>query len=133
MNVVIEPINDVKRLKLSQKDETTMVDFMNRSKDVWTGSVDGKVACVWGIAPPSLMSNRAYMWLYTTDLVKEHQFTFVRRSQIEVEKLLETYDIIAGHCVAGSKRSMRWLKWLGATFSEPEGDLVPFQIRKKHG
>lgn len=131
MNVAIKPDRDIGSLHLSKYDAEIMRTCIALSSDVWTGLVDGEIACIWGVAPPSLLSTRAYLWLYVTELVKEHQFTFVRHSQVEIAKLLQIYDVITGHCIIGSTSSIRWLKWLGATFGEPDGKLIPFQIRKK--
>ena len=133
MKLSIRPSCDLKRLSLSKADARIMETCVALSSDVWTGMIDGEVVCVWGVAPPSLMSQRAYLWLYTTDKVKEHQFSFVRHSQIVLEDLLNVYDLITGHCVIGQDNSIRWLKWLGAQFGEPDGKLIPFQIRRKHG
>jgi hypothetical protein len=131
MKVAINADRDISSLHLSGPDSVIMNTCIAMSSDVWTGLVDGKVACMWGVAPPSLLSFKAYLWLYTTDVLKEHQFVFVRHSQVEIKRLLEEYDLIVGHCVLGATQSMRWLKWLGATFGEPERGLIPFQIRKK--
>lgn len=105
-----------------------------KAATLWEGKIDGKTVCVWGMVPPTIMSDQAYIWLYTNDeLVREHQFVFVRRSQRMIEQMLEEYPRIVGHCLVDSPRSIRWLKWLGATFGPPSGMLVPFEIRKKHG
>src|SRR5205823_6185883 len=85
----------------------------------WTGTVDGEQACAWGLIAPTVLSERAYLWLITTNLVDEHKFIFVRHSQRFMEVMLDKYPVIVGHCVVGEERSMRWLKWLGATFRNP--------------
>lgn len=101
---------------------------------LWEGSVDGELACMWGLIPPTLLSNRAYLWLYTTELIKDHQFLFVRHSQRVMEEMLKEYPIIIGHSSINADRSIRWLRWLGAEFGEPiSNNLVPFIIRKKDG
>ncbi len=107
--------------------------YIARSTWTWVGEADGVVACVWGVITPTLLSNRAYIWLITTALAEEHQFLLVRYSRMALDELLEHYDEIHGHCMIGHSQSIRWLRWLGAEFSEPQGQLVPFVIRKKHG
>lgn len=98
---------------------------------VWVGMVDRKFICTWGLIPPTLLSDQAYLWLYTTEAVKDHEFIFVRKSQQAIEQMLERYPTIVGCAQVGADRSIRWLKWLGAKFAEPEGKLIPFVIRKK--
>lgn len=100
------------------------------SHQVWVGSCDGEFVCAWGLAPPSLMSTHAYLWLYTTPAVKQHQFLFVRHSQRMVEHMLMRYDCIVGHVAADAEDSQRWLKWLGAEFLFPTGKLIPFRIKR---
>lgn len=98
---------------------------------VWVGMVDGKFLCTWGLIPPTLLSDQAYLWLYTTDAIRDHEFIFVRKSQLVMEQMLERHKMIVGYAQAGADRSIRWLKWLGAVFGDPVGDLIPFVIRKK--
>ena len=105
--------------------------FVTMSTTMWAGSVDGKLLCLWGLVPPTLLSDQAYLWLHTTEEAKEHEFVLVRRSQIELAKMLKEFPRIIGHCNVGAEQSIRWLKWLGATFGQPDGRLVPFVIRKQ--
>ena len=116
---------------LSDGDMAIMDQCMLLSETLWIGMVDKKFACVWGIIPPTLMSTRAYLWLYTTELIKEHQFVFVRHSQRAIELILQDYECIIGHCLVDAEHSKRWLKWLGAEFGHPDGRKIPFVIRKK--
>lgn len=117
--------------KLSDNEVKIFNRFIEASTKVYSGVVDEKILCLWGLIPPTLLSDQAYLWLYTTPAAEEHQFVLVRRGQIEVKKMLEEYPKIVGHCEVGAARSIRWLKWLGATFGEPEGKLVPFVIKKQ--
>lgn len=119
--------------KMTVEEQGIMNSFLYASQDLYIGTVDGEIACVWGCVPPTLLSSQAYIWLYTTELALEHQFTFIRHSQIAVEKLLEKYDFITGTTITGNDRAVRWLKWLGAKFQEPIGRKMSFEIRKKHG
>lgn len=101
------------------------------STSCWLGSIDGETVCAWGLIPPSILSQRAYIWLITTDKVEEHQFTFVRQSQIWIGYMLNTYPTLCGHAEIGNKRGIRWLKWLGARFGQPDNGKIPFEIRKE--
>lgn len=95
------------------------------------GFGDGKLVCVWGLVPPTIMSNSAYLWLQVLAPIEPYQFVFVRHSQRAIEMALEKYPVIVGHCRVGAETSMRWLRWLGARFAEPDGMLVPFIIKRK--
>lgn len=105
---------------------------LQASSEVWAGHIDSDLACVWGVCPPTLLSDRAYLWLWTSPAVKGNEFIFIRHSQRVVEALLEEFPILYGKVIATAEESKRWLKLLGAKFLEPEDNLsIPFQIRKK--
>lgn len=106
---------------------------IRNASNLWLGFIDGKLVCTWGLVPPSLLSNNAYLWLYTTGAIERHEFTFVRQSQIAVKEMLQRYPVIVGHALVGNDRGIRWLKWLGAEFQEGKGEAVVFVIRRKDG
>lgn len=109
----------------------TLQSCLAMSTHSWVGQVDGKVACVWGLIPGTILSEAAYLWLLTTDILVENQFLFIRHSQRMIEAMLRIYPVITGHVLSGEDRSMRWIKWLGAEFLKPEGLKVPFIIKAK--
>ena len=103
------------------------------SEERWVGLADGQIACLWGLIPPSILSDRAYLWLYHNELVNEHKFAFVRHSQRQVQIMLEHYPTIIGDCLIGNRLGRRWLEWLGASFGDPKEKFIPFKIKAKHG
>jgi hypothetical protein len=46
-----------------------------------------------------------------------------------VQEMLKLFPTITGHVKVGVESSIRWLRWLGAKFGEPEGPYMPFKIR----
>ncbi len=118
---------------LSTVDLKKFQQFVLVSQAVWYCEVEGEFIGMWGVIPPTLLSDWAYMWVYTNEKVKEHQFVFIRHSQIAIAQVLEEWREVHGHAEASSSKSIRWLKWLGAEFFEPEGKLIPFIIRRKDG
>jgi hypothetical protein len=107
--------------------------WLRRSEEVWLGMHDDEVACVYGLAPPTAISNRAYLWLLTTELVEKHKFLFVRHSQLVIEDALRRYDVIVGHVAVGNTPARRWLRWLGAAIDVPEKGFSKFEIRRRDG
>jgi len=126
-----ELISSVDGVKLVGEELEIFNRFIAASAFVYSGIVNDKVVCLWGLIPPTLLSDQAYLWLHTTPAAEEHQFILVRRGQIEMKKMLEEYPKIVGHCEVQATRSIRWLKWLGAKFGEAEGSLVPFIINRQ--
>lgn len=115
--------------KLTELQWAKFNQFAQASLLLWSGEFKGQLLCLWGLIPPTILSDQAYLWLYTTEAAKDHEFVLVRRSQIELRKMLEAFPRIVGHCEVGAERSIRWLRWLGARFGEPDGKLIPFVIR----
>lgn len=111
------------------EDEVTALNRCLRSTArLWLGFADDQFVCMWGLIPPTLLSQEAYLWLLSTEAVKEHEFIFVRNSQLAIEGMLKEFPIIVGHVAIGAKRSIRWIKWLGGVLGEPEGKLISFRI-----
>jgi hypothetical protein len=104
-----------------------------RASERWLGKVDGKIACIWGLIPPTFLSDSAYLWLYCNELVAEHKFTFIRHSQRQLEIMLNYYPVIVGHCFADNRSAQKWLVWLGAKWDTPEGKVIPFKIGAENG
>lgn len=113
--------------------EEILRECLYRSREVRFGLVDGDLACMWGLIPPTLLSSTAWLWLVTTEIVAENKFLFIRHSQRWIEEALKIYPEIIGDCLVGNASAQRWLKWLGAEFQEPVGGRRPFIIRAKHG
>ena len=126
---------EVKRLissspndKMNDVEMKAMDACLLLSHEIWIGKVKGEIACVWGLCPPTLMSNQAYLWLYTNHLVEEHKFLFVRRSQRWMEEVLKDYKKIVGFCSPDNARAIRWIEWMGGKFSYNETQAV-FEIK----
>ncbi len=101
------------------------------SSHCWVANVDDNLACVWGLITPSLLSDKAYLWLHTFPNLP--RLTFARRSREVMDKMLEKHKIIVGHCHRDNRRARLWLEWMGAEFGHGSsyGDLVTWQIRQQ--
>ena len=110
--------------------ERILRECVYRSTQVRYGFVDGEIAAMWGLIPPTLLSSSAYLWLLTTEIAAEHKFLLVRHSQRWIEDALKVYPTIVGD--VGNPAAKRWLAWLGAEFSE---DGLKFKIERRvlHG
>lgn len=118
---------------LSARESKALEEYLAFSAKLYIGAIHGKLCCAWGLIPPTLISDQAYLWLFSTEAVDEYKFLFVRNSQRAIEEMLEEWPIITGFCDLTNARSMRWLRWLGATFGDPIPPMIPFTIRKSHG
>lgn len=128
----IQDAHDVAQGPL-MKQLTPLIGYMTMSDRTYVGIVDGEIVCVWGVLRQSLLSTRGYLWLLTTEKAEEHKFLLIRWSQRIIENLLKRYSALIGECVIEDERARRWMRFLGATFSHPEGKTIPFQIVGKNG
>jgi hypothetical protein len=115
-------------LELSKQDRAAMDYCSLMSVSMWAGLINGELAAMWGLMPPTVLSNQAYLWLYTTEAMEGHEFILVRHSQMVVKEMLKEYPSICGHAVVSNHKAVRWLKWLGAKFEHPIGGGLPFRI-----
>lgn len=122
---------DLSPLRLTAMEWKIMRVCLTMSEEIFLGRIDGDLVCIWGLAPPMLLSNQAYLWLWVSPKLEEHKFTFVRRSQMVVQEALKDWPIITGHCQIGDEKACKWLRWLGATFGAPDGRRIPFQITRR--
>lgn len=130
-----QPVNAeiVKRSAVRNVPRATEIlhEVVSRSVEVWQGLIDGRVECVWGLIPPTILSERAWLWLIYTDTIEQHKFIFVRNSQRYIEDALTRYPEIVGEVDPKSSLSVRWLRWLGAEFVGTRGQNWSFSIRKR--
>jgi hypothetical protein len=116
---------------LTDHERNTLSQGLSFSSKIWVGTWAGELVCVWGLIPPTLLSDSAYLWLFCTEKLEEHKFLFIRWSQLEMGEMLRLYPRIIGVTDPQNERAVRWLRWLGAEFGELNGKLLPFRIRSR--
>jgi hypothetical protein len=114
---------------LSEFNQDTMARAIRNSDWVWIGDVNGEIFGYWGLIPPILLSDRAYLWFMHTPALSKYAFRFIRHSRGVAAELLNHYCVLVGHGRMGDRCSLAWLKWCGAKFLEPQGELIPFEIK----
>ena len=113
---------------LPSMDQETMHRAMHNSTRVWVGFDDDDVLAVWGLIPPTILSDVAYLWLFTTSNLQDHIFMFIRHSQRAMADIIRSFPVVVGHCLNTNAKAIRWLKWLGAEFAEPHDGIISFRI-----
>lgn len=85
---------------------------------IWTlvGLMDGKLACVFGLAPlDGLLGRRGAPWMLGTHELDRHPGVLMRRCRGYVTGMLTHYPHLLNFVDARNARSIRWLKRLGFT------------------
>lgn len=90
----------------------------NNGSPMFTATVDGIPACMWGIEKKSLLSVWM-LWMLTTDAIDEHPIRFLRESRKIIKSLYSAYGTLEGMVDDDFRVSARWLRWLG--FREVSG------------
>lgn len=126
-------ISSAPGVSLEENESKIMRECAGMSMNLYAGFADEQFVCAYGLIPPSFLSEQAYIWLYATPALEENKFVFLRHSQRIVEEMLKLYPRLIGFCSRGNVKAIRWIKWLGGKFAEPEGDRVNFVIRQSHG
>jgi hypothetical protein len=104
----------------------------------WTGTVDDRPVCIFGVAPASLLGSVGVPWMIGTQEIDSHAKAFLRRNKAYVERMSELYNYLVNFVDARNTRAIGWLKWLGFTILEaqPHGpDGLPFhrfEMRAHH-
>jgi len=82
----------------------------------YTAMFDDEPAAIFGVVHPSLMAAVGIPWLLGTPLLEKHWRAFAKASRLVIDALKGDYPVMTNIAHAENRLSMRWLRWLGATF-----------------
>lgn len=117
--------------KLSEYDLKRFDRYLRSTTVIWAGVRNGQIVNLWGVIPPTMLADVAYLWHYLLAPADEHTFVLARYSRLAVERVLARYPRIVGHCKVDDEEAQKWIRWLGGEFSYPDGPLIPFTIASK--
>lgn len=99
--------------------------------------VDGELLCCWGLFCKTVLANDCDLWMLATPLIetKKAKRLFIQQSKGMARDLLGDFSKGSNWVYEGNKTTIRWLKWLGATFDRDPMmfngvRFVPFDLRK---
>lgn len=137
MSVVVEEVTG-RRFKelispaicetLNDNEMAIMENAMAKSTEVWRAKDGDSLLAIAGVAPDTLISRDAYLWMYNPPVGRQ-SVAALRESKRLIQHFLTHYDRLVGHCQ--SAKSCRWLKWLGAEFRDDGKPVVSFMIEAK--
>lgn len=99
-----------------------------------TATVGGRVACMLGVAPASLLSNEGRPWLLGTDLVTRYGGALGKRTGPYIQRMLAEFPVLKNHVHAKNVVAVRWLRRVGFLLQDPivlpNGEVFyPFEMR----
>lgn len=92
--------------------------------EIIVGMYDQKPLAYLGISPTTLISSEAYVWMVVAEEGERRPFFLARYAKKTVETVLCKYTRLYGDCF--SAKSARWLRSLGAVFTEE----TKFELRR---
>lgn len=112
-----------------------LVESVEKSAKAWAGLADGRLVCLFGVVPLSLVGVTGIPWLLGSDEVCTFSRQFLRRNKAYVAEMLADYPVLANVVDARNAVSIRWLRWLGFKMGEPrvmgvaQVPFIPFEMR----
>lgn len=92
---------------------------LRRSARAWTGIIDGRPEVMFGVGDLNVLAGIGAPWLLGTDEVERNFIVFARASKSVRDQLFARYPVLRNFVDDRNTVSIRWLRWLGSTFSEP--------------
>ena len=91
-----------------------IADGVARSDWCLTALIDGRVACIFGVASmATLLDPRGIPWMLGTDLVPVHRRAFVRLAPHYIRRMLQDYPHLVNVVHARNTLAVRWLQRAG--------------------
>lgn len=114
--------------------QDVLVESVHTSAKAWSGLADGRLVCMFGVAPQSLIGAVGIPWLLGSPEVCTFSRQFLRRNKAYVREMLRDFPILRNVVDQRNAVSIRWLGWLGFRFGIPQPmgpqnlPFIPFQM-----
>lgn len=98
-------------------------------------NLKGELLCVLGVSEYCDKDGHG-VWLLGTTLAERHAREFIHFGRIKIQNFVGRYGDLFNYIAVTNKKSLRWLRLMGATFDKPvmlgqNGEhFVKFHIRK---
>lgn len=89
------------------------------AQEAWTYRADGRIICMAGVTPLSLIGRTGVPWLLGSELVLPHRRRFMVETRRMVVHWLTIFDALRNVVHAEYDAAIRWLRWLGFELGEP--------------
>jgi hypothetical protein len=89
----------------------------------------GQPVAMFGVSPQSAFQNEAIVWMLASPALYNMRTKFLRNCKAVINLFYQYYPYLYNFVDARNKKTIRWLKYLGATVSEPENygyENLPF-------
>lgn len=90
------------------------------SSHAWAGEIDGQLACLFGVAPYSILTGEGLPWFVASDEIENNQMLFLRRCGPVVKRMAAIYPHLSNWVDARNTTAINWLEWLGFALDDPQ-------------
>jgi len=95
------------------------------SRESYAGLVDGRVICLFGVAPKGVLSDEGFPWLLASDELRSVSRVFLRLNRAYMRKISRKYRWLHNYVSPRNTDAIRWLGWLGFSVSTTPQPLGP--------
>lgn len=137
-----ENIREIDKMEMEGMGLSTMrgveVSIYDTSPVYVARSDEGKLIACWGLQVLIGKHKNTYLiWALGTDEITRYKKAFIKESKALLNRWVELYGELVNTVACFNKDSIKWLKWLGAEFSEPykigNTDYMDFRLSRKKG
>lgn len=96
----------------------TLEQTFRLSVRAFSGRIDDKLVCVFGVAPLDLLAGKGIPWMVGTDLVEDHARVFLRNSRYSLDLLKDGFSYLENHVHKDNDLAIGWLRSLGFVIHE---------------
>lgn len=97
------------------KEAKALADSIRASVLVWTATIDGELAAIFGVCPVSVLSGQGLPWLLGTPLIDRNRGVFMRLNRPYIARMLAVFSQLVNVVDARNVKSIAWLKRMGFT------------------
>ena len=105
------------------------------NSDAFTVLIDGRPEIMYGVGDLNVLAGIGGVWLLGTDAITRNWRWFLRATAEGLPSLFGRHEVLRNAVDRENAASLRWLKWLGATFLmeiDVHGHpFVLFEMRKR--
>ena len=118
---------------LGQHPRTALQESYAVSDEAWTIHMpDLRIVGSFGVCQAIRQPHVGVIWLLGTHRMHLIKKTFIKRSKEWIDRLMGDYNVLTNYVMESNELSVRWLTWLGATFTDVGIDgYKQFNIYKK--
>lgn len=92
-----------------------IADSVMGSTHTWVGTVNGELACIFGVGPVSMITRTGRPWLLATDLFTKETVSIGRLMRVYLARMLDEFPHLENWVFSGNRNAVEWLAKLGFT------------------